>query len=208
MATQLVNSASVPLQRFQIKVASQILAKSFFDDPAPKYYIPEDDLRAKLLPDLYSRVLNYALLYDEVYTTPNSVNGVALWMKPGHTSIPLNKMIRSGLLGAYIRIGVRRVLRALDFVNYAEAIRKRVMPSPHWYLFMIGVDPRLQGQGIGVRLLEPILSRADAAGLPCYLETLNPRTLRFYQRVGFHIAEEGNTPRGRLHAWFLVRNPQ
>jgi GNAT superfamily N-acetyltransferase len=39
--------------------------------------------------------------------------------------------------------------------------------------------------GIGARLLEPFIERADREAVPIYLESSNPRNLTFYRRYGF-----------------------
>jgi hypothetical protein len=44
-----------------------------------------------------------------------------------------------------------------------------------WYLFIVGVTPSTHGQGIGWRLIEPVLADADDAGVNCCLETFDRR---------------------------------
>lgn len=59
------------------------------------------------------------------------------------------------------------------------------------YLFMLGISPAYQRQGIGSLLLQPIIKQADKAGLPCYLETstegafasINGWNLKWCERV-------------------------
>jgi ribosomal protein S18 acetylase RimI-like enzyme len=60
--------------------------------------------------------------------------------------------------------------------------------EPHWYLPWLGVDPALQGAGLGSVLLRHGLARADADRLPAFLETPNPRTVPFYERHGFVVS--------------------
>ena len=55
---------------------------------------------------------------------------------------------------------------------------------------MLGVVPAAQGTGTGGPLLQPVLDRCDAEGLPAYLESSNPRNWSFYARHGF----VGGTP--------------
>jgi len=54
-----------------------------------------------------------------------------------------------------------------------------------WYLSILGIAPRVQGQGIGARLLEPTLAEADREDVECYLETFDSRNPRFYEKLGF-----------------------
>ena len=84
-----------------------------------------------------------------------------------------------------------------------------VVPPEHWYLLILGVDPPRQGQGVGASLtFQPILRRADSEALPCYLETMKPRNVTFYQKHGFEIVVEEDTTDGALHFWTMRRNPR
>jgi ribosomal protein S18 acetylase RimI-like enzyme len=82
------------------------------------------------------------------------------------------------------------------------------MLRPHWYLWALGVDPPYQGQGVGGQLLQPVLAEADAAGLPCYLETETERNVAFYRKHGFDVATAGPDPRQGVMVWTMVREPQ
>ena len=70
---------------------------------------------------------------------------------------------------------------------------------------LIGVEPALQGQGVGGKLLQPVLARADASGLACYLETATLRDVQFYTRHGFQVVEEGDVPGADEHYWTMRR---
>lgn len=57
--------------------------------------------------------------------------------------------------------------------------------EPHWYLPLIGVDPRFQGKGVGSLLMKHALGICDRDGVAAYLESSNPRNIPFYERHGF-----------------------
>jgi GNAT superfamily N-acetyltransferase len=71
---------------------------------------------------------------------------------------------------------------------------------------VVGVIPPRQGQGFGRALLRPVLDRADAEGLPCYLETAQPGNVAFYQKLGFDIIADMVEPRSGLRLWTFRRN--
>src|SRR6266849_3061500 len=62
--------------------------------------------------------------------------------------------------------------------------------------------------GMAGLLIQPTLARADAEGLPCYLETENPRNVPFYQKHGFKVMSEGEVTSCRLHVWSMLREPK
>jgi hypothetical protein len=55
--------------------------------------------------------------------------------------------------------------------------------------------------------IEPVLSHADAEGLPCYVETFNPGDLPLYKELGFRIEGAGQIPEGP-NFWAMVRAPR
>jgi len=73
-------------------------------------------------------------------------------------------------------------------VEFMAARAPAVVPEGAWYLSILGVSPAAQGRGLGARLLAPTLAEADAAGVPCFLETFTPRSVAFYERLGFRTA--------------------
>ena len=92
--------------------------------------------------------------------------------------------------------------------NLSGDLRKRLVPGPHWYLMLLFVEPDRQGQGIGSSLLRPVLAKADAARLPCYLETMTDRDVRFYEKHGFKAVWNGDLPSNGPHMWAMRREPQ
>lgn len=117
-------------------------------------------------------------------------------------------MLQVGALGALWRIGPRAIRSYLSVVQLTNVLHERFAPEPHWYLSQLGVEPKFQGQGIGQRLLAPTLERIDQEQMAVYLETLNPKALPFYNKLGFKVCEEVNLPEGGPLMWSMRREPQ
>jgi ribosomal protein S18 acetylase RimI-like enzyme len=96
----------------------------------------------------------------------------------------------------------------LAVLAYMDKIHKREAPGPHWYLWALGVEPGHQGQGIGSRLIQPVLARADKDGVPCYLETQTEGNVAFYQKQGFEVVSDGWVPEQEIRVWTMLREPQ
>jgi len=45
----------------------------------------------------------------------------------------------------------------------------------------------------------------DAAGLPCYLETLEEKNVRLYEHFGFTVLEQTAVPDTYLTVWAMLR---
>ena len=59
--------------------------------------------------------------------------------------------------------------------------------EPHWYLALIGVDVRHQGQGVGAKLLQSMIDKFDREECLAYLESTNAANIRFYEQFGFKL---------------------
>jgi GNAT superfamily N-acetyltransferase len=69
------------------------------------------------------------------------------------------------------------------------------------------VEPSELGKGIGGALIQPVLARAAAEGLLCYLETQNESDVPFYPKHGFEVVSDGEVPKCGRRVWAMVRGP-
>ena len=196
----------VPLEAHQLSQATEVMSRAFVDDQLLRYLVPDDAKRARLAPSFVGKVVRYCSSYGEVYTT-RALEGVACWLPPGSSAPTFTRMLRTGLLTEPLKFGWVRFRKFMDVVSYTEKVHKRAVSGPHWYLWGLGVEPSEQGKGIGGALMEPVLRRAGAEGLPCYLETQNERNLPFYERHGFEVVSDGEVPKHGLRVWAMVRDP-
>jgi len=133
-------------------------------------------------------------------------SGVAVWVLPQSDEVQERERLRKraylhGVLGA---VGSENYARIVDFMS---ARARTVVGNDSWYLSIVAVAPQAQGGGLGARLLAPTLAEADAATVVCYLETFNPRSLHFYQRLGFVTRAHFDEPTTRAPYAIMVRAP-
>ena len=50
---------------------------------------------------------------------------------------------------------------------------------------MVGIDPALQGQKLGSKLIRSLSTMADSEGLPCYLECSGKKMRDMYVHLGY-----------------------
>ncbi len=201
----------VELQRSQFSSASDVLSAAFSCDPILAYFLPKDKA-AKLnaLKQISRPLLSYGQRYNHAYTTAESPKGVAVWLPPEASQVNLSKLwqlIRSGFLTIPLQVRWDRMGDLLSFFRMELKARDQVVPEPYWYLLVLGVSPDCQGQGIGGKLLQPVLEKADRTNTVCCLETSTESAVRFYQRHGFEIAHT-STFASFLPYWTMKRNPQ
>lgn len=76
----------------------------------------------------------------------------------------------------------------------------------HWHVGPVGVEPGLQGRGVGGAVMRALCDAMDAAGEIAFLETETPDNVVFYRRLGFEVTGEAELP--GLPLWFMRRDPR
>jgi GNAT superfamily N-acetyltransferase len=195
------------LQPHQHDHAIKALVGAFWDDPMVEYIVPDERTRATGLPWFFGLAAKYAHRYGgTLHTTPGGVQGAALWLPPGETITDTLRMIRLGLFKAPFKMGLGGTMRFFTAFNHLEHLHKNDVPADHWYLWVLGVDPERQGQGVGGSLIAPIIERADRDRLPCYHETMKERNVTFYEKHGFEVVVDDTIKNGPRY-WTMRREP-
>jgi ribosomal protein S18 acetylase RimI-like enzyme len=192
-----------PLRREALDRAALTLERAFASDPMFTWIFPDPERRSRSLRRLNRVPLEYGLRYGRV-TQSEGGKAAAVWIPPG-PGITMGGLVRSGALGVPFHIGFKPFARFMGANETMERIHKRRVPEPHWYLMVVGVDPELQGRGIGTALVKEGLALADEARLPCYLETSEKRNVAFYEHHGFVVLETATLGDGGPPAWAMRR---
>lgn len=163
---------------------ASILADGFAEDPVMRWIFDPSDLPHALEPF-------FSFLMREVYVPAGATShladtAAAAWLPPEPEPWPDDRTLAMAELLSSFAPGTTERVITLD-----EATRANHPTDPHWYLGLLATRCRSQGSGLGSALLKEGLTRTDAAALPSYLESSNPRNVPFYARHGF-------TPIGRI----------
>jgi GNAT superfamily N-acetyltransferase len=182
------------------------MGRAFEDYPLLRYVVPDDRRRLRVASALYGAVIRYCLFYGQVDAIAD-VDGAACWLPPERPFPTFLRMVRAGMLRLPFQFGWTGYSRLEAFDRVATRMHCQHAPGPHWYLWAIGVVPERQGQGVGSSLMRPVLARADADGLPCYLETHKQSNTVIYARNGFRIVSESSVPGHPGTIWGMLRSP-
>lgn len=170
-----------------VPTLARVLARAFDRDPLANWLVRQDARRVTRLESSFDLMLrDMSSNLNETYTTDDQA-GTALWKRPGEFKLPVHRQIR--LLPGFARVGGwTRVPALLHLMHHMEQEHDRLVPEPHFYLFVLGVDPSQQRRGLGRKLLAPVLTRCREEGTRAYLETATAENVPFYQRQGFEVA--------------------
>ena len=177
------------LRKAHVKPASEVLSRAFQNDPLPAYFFPDAAGREERQANVYQLLVRYGVRYGDSYATSPNMEGIAVWLPSERTDMPLWRMMLSGTLPLMLNLHKEDVARMRYFSGYVSAVHKRFAPFRHWYLQIIGIDPKFQGKGYASKLLQPMLARMDCEGSPCYLETQSEKNVSLWL-VGVAKAKE------------------
>jgi ribosomal protein S18 acetylase RimI-like enzyme len=190
-----------PLTAADVPKAAEVIADAFKEDPFWAWLFPGAE--RSLVVRSWIRQLRVSYLPKGHCYVNEEVTGAALWSPPGKWQLSRSQQLR--LAPSYLRLlGPRRMRTAARAFSVIEGGHP---DEPHWYLSVLGVTPSRQRSGIGRSLIEPMLERADADGVPSSLETFRADNVPYYERFGFEVTKEDDVPGGGPHMWAMVRSP-
>ena len=182
---------------------ARTLARALADDPVTTWFLPrEADRPQRLLRGFEQVFLRRIALPRDATFSVEAHAGVAMWLPPGQAQLGALEQLR--LLPAMARAWGRHLPRALRGMSAMDAGHPH---EPHWYLWLLGVDPQRQGEGLGSRLLAEVLERCDRDGVPAYLEATTPRNRELYLSHGFEDAGDLRLPDDGPRLWPMWREP-
>lgn len=177
----------------------ETLALAFQEDPAVSWIFPDAADRQRRLPRMFALFAPGDLKSGMALRSPAD-EVCTLWQAPNTPHLSKMDMVRQAL--PLLRAFGGSTLRAMAV---GDAIDAHHPKHPFWYLHYAGVRPQHQGKGWGGASIRAGLARAEADGLPVYLETATDSNVGLYQNLGFVVTGEWDVPKGGPHFWSMLR---
>lgn len=191
-----------PATAEEIPRIAKALADAFINDPVYTWMLPGHlRLKPRLGTMFTAEMQQYGMPQGTVWTT-GGCDGALIALPPGAWEMPKSMTFGQALVWARA-CGSRLFLAA----RVQRAMEERHIREPHFYVRIIGVRAATQRRGLGTALMQPTLQRADAAGLPTYIEASTQRSAALYERLGFRHLDVLHLPDGGPHAWPMRRPP-
>lgn len=194
-----------PLALADVAAVGALLGRAFRDNPAYRALIPQlsGAAHAAAVERVKRGFADAAVRWQEAHGiyVDGHLAGASLVAAPGQ--YPPRWRAFARIARGCATTGWRG---GLNFLRVDAYLTGRHPREPHYYLFVLGVDPEHQGHGLGTALLRSLSERADARGLPCFLETDKAGSVRLYESAGYRVLteEDVRTVPG-LHLWTMRR---
>ncbi len=197
------------VQKDDITRVGKVLADAFQHDPLwNKIYEGESDL-GKRFRAFFEVPVRYCMKYGEVYAPSESLEGIVAWVPGKYAEMTMWRIIRSGAIGAAIRMGLN-ISKKMEpvFKPITEDRQKHMAGHAFLYLLIIGVTTELQGKGFGRKLIDAVIEKSEHEELQLYLETETEENVKMYEHFGFRLLKRITLPIVNLPMWEMVREPK
>jgi GNAT superfamily N-acetyltransferase len=181
------------------------MARAFYDDPPFVWMLPDSATRLERERRFFTTLVRGEALAHggvDVACVDSEIAGAAIWLPPGHWQPGLAEFLRTapGFLRAFGR-------RSMAAAAFNQAMLRAHPREPHWYLYLIGLDPARQGTGLAGALLRSRLDKCDRDGQPAYLEATRTTSVPLYQHFGFQPTGNPELPEGAPPLTAMWRPP-
>ncbi len=194
----MLNTGLYRLSQKERRAAAELLGESFQADPLFCRLIPQAELRAKILPELFDCYLTTYKDCFELYADSRDLNGVIAIVDGTQARCRWAGAIQSAAGNLRMLWLLARMDPSLStLVNF---IHNRAFLSSSWEeeaeeledpqevvrIDLLAVRAEQRGRGIAGQLMGQVLAYADAHDCYATLETHNRRNVELYRHFGFH----------------------
>jgi ribosomal protein S18 acetylase RimI-like enzyme len=164
-------------------IVKRILLASFKNDPNTTWYLEESNNQFKL-DILIDYVIDETFNKGEIYLSDDN-NATALWDFEKKEKLSINYIYRN--LSFLWKVGLKSVIRILKTEGLVHKYFEKY--NQYCHLYLIGVMPEAQGQGIASMLMNPIIDSLKQKSIPILLETASLKNIEIYKKKGFNVYE-------------------
>ena len=159
---------------------TQILTEAFHADGMwAAWAFPNAQTRRANREAVFRLFVEGALRFPATWLSAGE-SAAAVWIPPDESDLSAEQETEIAAWLQATDAATDRILAAFELFQAARP------PEPHYYLSLLGTNPRYAGRGHGQRLLAHNLDRIDAEEQPAYLDT-SDELVPLYGRFGFQV---------------------
>ena len=214
---------TIELQPADFDRAADLLTEAYYNNSVHVYLCPDETTRAKLLKWGLKANLklnlappkaignSFALVEEDKPPGTRKIKAMAFWHPPQRESPGLVNKLKSGWFIRPWKFGKASYQRLAEVMTAFARIEEKVLNGKQaWFLNNMAVAEELRGTGVGTKILKHQLETVvKPSGFPAILMTQREINVRFYQKLGFEVADEtviGNGEDAFIN-WCLVWHP-
>ena len=176
----------------------ETLALAFEADPLWSWAFPDREAQASWWGLLAASALRYPWTW-----VAGDFAAVSVWIPPG--GVELTAAEESQVVPLIAGLSGDRAPEVLELLESFDS--NHPAEPPHFYLSLLGTNPRHRGEGLGMALLAENLAAIDIEAAPAYLESSNAANDFRYEGCGFRRIGGFDRPDGQTTAATMWREP-
>ncbi|WP_405882397.1 GNAT family N-acetyltransferase [Streptomyces sp. NBC_01136] len=188
------------------ELVTRLLDEAFQDDPVSGWVFPDAARRRSRHPLLMGVFVDIVLAEGRIDVTEDGT-ACALWLSVPADADHADHAEDEDDGSVRLREAVGPDNERVELIGRLTAGIHPVGRA-HEYLWMIGVAPERQGEGLGTALVRSVLDRCDREGVPAYLEASNADSRKLYERLGFDLTGAPLDLPDGPRMWPMWREPQ
>lgn len=173
----------------------QLLIKCFEHDPLYVSMIPNEEVRRRLLPELFKCDLDEFYETCEIFADSEEINGILVVSDEAEPynllHFYLSEVLAELRTDGYLlkedpsMKTFRNFIIGRDYLN--SSWTDQLHQDNRLHIIYLAVNPMLQHHGIAAKLIGEVVSYADRNGMMISLETHNPKNVDMYKHFGFKM---------------------
>lgn len=173
----------------------QLLIKCFEKDPLYVSMIPDEDVRKRLMPELFKCDLDEFYETCEIFADSEEINGILVVSDEAEPYNLLHFYLTEAL--AEIKTDgylmkedpsmktLKNFIIGRDYLN--SSWTDQLHQNNRLHIIYLAVNPELQHHGIAAKLIDEVVNYADKHKMMISLETHNPKNVDMYKHFGFQM---------------------
>lgn len=143
-------------------------------------------------PEYFRFMFRITFRLGQIWYCGSPQDSLMLLARDSDRLFQLRHELAAGALGLVGSCGLATMVRSIRFESVASVVRREYLPTrtDHLFVYLLAVNPRQQGNGLGSHLLEQAHRLAAIASLPVALETMTPENVAYYRRRGYQVGSE------------------
>lgn len=172
-----------------IEPTAKVLAASFRTDAGIKYCLNKlsDEERLAFLPEFFQIVTTAAVLSKATIYEASSWQSCAIVIPPGQNPAKLRTIIPAGAFKVLKVAGVSGIKKMMvEMPTQSDKFKaQNIGKQKYYYVFFIATMESGRGKGLATKILKEVTQKAQAEGVPVWLEASSENSKRVYEKAGF-----------------------
>lgn len=172
---------------------TELYMRAFAQYPKMMHIFPDMETRGPALEATFQYYVPYDGAYGAIFSLDEEINEAVCIVHSSEMGYTEERHVAAGSYGpkysaAMAKLTPQQRQLRIDLFDRLDELEKGLnLPEPHLYVDFLGVEPKMQNQGRGKKLMDAVSRYAEEQNLPLMLFTNTQADINFYKSCGFKV---------------------